>query len=72
MEMICKLRELMEKQDLSQKAVYEATGLPPTTIRNLYRNEWQRVDKDTVVKLMDYFKIKDLTDLFEVVQEPVK
>lgn len=70
--MICKLKDLMEERGLSQKAVYEETGLQPLTIRNLYRNEWQRVDKETVVKLMDYFKIKDLTDLFEVVQQPVK
>lgn len=66
MKMVCKLKDLMEKRGLTQKSVYEATGLPPTTIRNLYRNEWQRVDKDTVSALAVFFEIKNLTDLFDL------
>ena len=66
MPVICKLKELMDKQGLSQLKLAQDTGLSPTTIGSLYRNQFvRRIDCDTAEILMDYFGLKTLSDLYE-------
>lgn len=68
MRVICKLKQLMDKQGLSQTEVASATGLSPTTVGKLYRNQFERIDKDTLMVLCKFFRA-GIGELFEVVFE---
>lgn len=68
MEVICKLKQRMDEQGLSQTEVASATGLSPTTVGKLYRNQFERIDKDTLMALCRFFHI-GIADLFEVIFE---
>ena len=63
--MHCRLAVLMAEQDprLSQRRLAEETGLGISTVGRLFNNEFDRVDRNTIEKLCDYFQ-KDLSDLF--------
>lgn len=66
MPVICKLKQLMDEQGINQLKLAQATGLSPTTIGGLYRNQVvSRIDCNTAEVLMDYFGLETLTDLFE-------
>jgi DNA-binding Xre family transcriptional regulator len=65
---ICKLKELMKKEGLNQLQLSEATGLSPTTVGNLYRNRFSRIDVSTLKTLCKYFRV-GIEGLFEVVFE---
>jgi DNA-binding Xre family transcriptional regulator len=64
--MICKLPTLMEQKDINQKQLSIATGLSPTTISKLYRNQLDRFDKKTVLTLCDFFGCKSISELIEI------
>jgi DNA-binding Xre family transcriptional regulator len=66
MEMICKLPHLMETFGINQKQLAAATGLSPTTISKLYRNQLDRFDKNTVLKLCEFFGCKSISELIEI------
>lgn len=66
--MICKLKRLMEDEGLNQLQVSEATGLSPTTVGKLYRNQFERIDKATLITLCKYFRV-GISELFEVIFE---
>ncbi len=68
MKVICKLKDLMEEQGLTQIEVAQATGLSPTTVGKLYRNQFERIDKATLMSLCQFFR-KGIEDIFEVVFE---
>ena len=68
MKVICKLKHLMEEQGLNQTQVADATGLSPTTVGKLYRNQFERIDKDTLMALCKFFR-RGIGDLFEVIFE---
>jgi transcriptional regulator with XRE-family HTH domain len=70
MKLNCKLRDLMDKQNMSQLALSEATGLAPGTIGKLYRNQVTRFDENTVKTLCLYFGLKSISDLLEIEWEP--
>lgn len=66
MPVICKLKQLMDERGINQLKLSQATGLSPTTIGNLYRNQvMRRIDCDTAEILMDYFGLTTLSDLYE-------
>lgn len=65
---LCKLKRLMEDEGLNQLQVSEATGLSPTTVGKLYRNQFERIDKATLITLCKYFRV-GIEQLFEVVFE---
>ncbi|MEH2067860.1 MAG: helix-turn-helix transcriptional regulator [Nostoc sp.] len=67
MEMICKLPQLMEQKGINQKQLADQTGLSPTTVSKLYRNQLDRFDKKTITKLCDYFGCKSINELLEIV-----
>ncbi|WP_256091112.1 helix-turn-helix transcriptional regulator [Nostoc sp. KVJ20] len=64
--MICKLKQLMEAENLTQTAVVEATGLSPATIGKLYRNQVGRFDENTVKSLCKFFNLKSINELLEI------
>lgn len=73
MKVRCKLKKLMAEVDpnLPQSRIAEETGLSPTTIRKLYRNEFARIDNDTTTTLSRYFGQKlnrpiQINDLYEI------
>ena len=47
---------------LSQKQLASDTGLSPTTINQLFNNNFRRIDAGTVEALCEYFRC-DLPDL---------
>jgi transcriptional regulator with XRE-family HTH domain len=66
MKVNCKLRELMEKRDITQLELASKTGLAPSTVGRLYRNQISRIDCDTVIALVKYFNLKSIAEIFEV------
>jgi putative transcriptional regulator len=64
-KMYCKLAVLMAEKDpqLSQRQLAEDTKLGVTTINRLFRNDFSRVDTNTVETLCIYFGC-DIGDLF--------
>lgn len=65
---ICKLKQLMEKRGMNQLQLSEATGLSPTTVGNLYRNRFSRIDVATLETLCKHFGV-GIEGLFEVIFE---
>jgi DNA-binding Xre family transcriptional regulator len=70
MKLNCKLKDLMEKRNISQLALADATGLAPGTIGKLYRNQVTRFDENTVKTLCTYFALQSISDLLEIEWEP--
>lgn len=64
--MICKLPQLMEAKGINQKDLAAATGLSPTTVSKFYRNQLDRFDRNTVLKLCEFFECKSISDLIEI------
>jgi transcriptional regulator with XRE-family HTH domain len=64
-KVLCRLKELMDKKGISQLELSEKTGLAPTTIGRLYRNQASRFDVSTLEKLAGYFQLTTITELLE-------
>jgi putative transcriptional regulator len=64
--MICKLPQLMEVKGVNQKQLATATGLSPTTISKFYRNQLDRFDRNTVLKLCEFFECKSISELIDI------
>ncbi|BDA74353.1 hypothetical protein CAL7716_085190 [Calothrix sp. PCC 7716] len=62
----CKLPQLMEEKGINQKQLASATGLSPTTISKLYRNQLDRFDRNTILKLCEFFKCQSIAELIEI------
>lgn len=62
--MYCRLAVLMAEKDpkLSQRRLAEDTGLGITTINRLFNNTFDRIDRNTVEVLCNYFG-RDIGDL---------
>ncbi|HEY9597797.1 MAG TPA: helix-turn-helix transcriptional regulator [Cyanophyceae cyanobacterium] len=68
--MYCKLKDLMKEKGLNQLQVAGATGLSPTIVGGLCRNPIiKRIDSNTAQKLMTYFELKSLDELYSLVPE---
>ncbi|TBR58212.1 XRE family transcriptional regulator [Mastigocladus laminosus UU774] len=65
MDVKCKLRDYMDKQDLTQQEVAARTGLSPTIIGRLYHNRFSRLDNQTVIKICKLFNVS-LGDMFYI------
>lgn len=68
--MYCRLAVLMAEKDpkLSQRKLSDDTGLGVTTINRLFNNTFDRVDKNTVEVLCNYFG-RSVGDLFVMREE---
>ena len=62
---ICKVRDLMDAQGITQTKLAEETGLAPSTVGRLYRNQVSRIDSDTLVALAKYFNLKSVAEIIE-------
>ena len=54
----------MKAKGLDQKTLAEVTGLSPTTVGKLYRNQYTRLDNQTIDTLVQHFKLAEPNDLF--------
>jgi len=68
MDMICRLPQLMEARGINQKQLAAATGLSPTTVSKLYRNQLDRFDKNTLLAICKYFECRSINELIEIVE----
>lgn len=66
--MRCRLRVLMAEKEITQIQLRESLGLGSNTISKLYNNRFDRVDRETIEKLCDYFGI-EIGDLFTLKDE---
>lgn len=55
--MRCRLRVLMAEREITQIQLRETLGLGSHTISKLYNNRFDRVDRETIEKLCDYFGV---------------
>lgn len=56
----------MEGKSLTQLALSEATGLAPSTIGRLYRNQLTRIDTSTIITLSTFFNLQSISELIEI------
>jgi putative transcriptional regulator len=66
MRVFCKLKGLMDAKGITQLALAEATGLAPSTIGRLYRNQVTRIDTSTVIALSEFFDLQSISELLEL------
>lgn len=58
----------MAEREITQLQLREALGLGSHTVSKLYNNKFDRVDRETIEKLCDYFNI-EIGDLFTLKDE---
>jgi putative transcriptional regulator len=69
MRLTVKVKKLMEEKGVSQKEIASITGLSPTTVSKVVRNQIDRIDRNTVEILCKYFEISSIDDFFELIPE---
>jgi putative transcriptional regulator len=69
MRLTVKVKKLMEEKGVSQKEIASITGLSPTTVSKVVRNQIDRIDRNTVEILCKYFEISSINDFFELIPE---
>lgn len=65
MKVICKLKNLMDTQEINQLELASKTGLAPSTIGRLYRNQVTRIDTATLIALAKFFKLTTVSQLID-------
>lgn len=60
-----RLEELLAERGLSKKKVCSALDIERTNFNRYYRDEFQRIDANFLLKLCDYFEC-EVGDLFEI------
>lgn len=60
-----RLEELLAERGLSKKKVCSALDIERTNFNRYYRDEFQRIDTNFLLKLCDYFGC-EVGDLFEI------
>lgn len=60
-----RLEELLAERGLSKKKVCSALDIERTNFNRYYRDEFQRIDANFLLKLCDYFDC-EVGDLFEI------
>lgn len=60
-----RLPELLEERNISRTRLCKDLDLQRTNVNRYYRNEYQRVDRDLIVKLCEYLHC-EVGDLFEI------
>lgn len=61
---VLKLKELMDKRELSINKLSQETGISRPALTSLYNNESRGIQFDTLEKLIEYFDV-DLTQLID-------
>lgn len=65
MKVICKLKDLMDSKNISQLELAEKTGLAPSTVGRLYRNQVSRIDTSTLLAIGKFFELKSVSQIIE-------
>ncbi|MEM7580250.1 MAG: helix-turn-helix transcriptional regulator [Cyanobacteria bacterium P01_A01_bin.80] len=65
MKVICKLKALMDSKDITQLELAEKTGLAPSTVGRLYRNQVSRIDTATLLAIGIFFELKSISEIIE-------
>lgn len=60
-----RLPELLAEHNLSKKKVCSALDIERTNFNRYYRDEFQRIDANFLLKLCEYFEC-EVGDLFEI------
>ena len=60
-----RLEELMKERGLTKKKVCSALEVERTNFNRYYRDEFQRIDSNFLLKLCEYFDC-EVGDLFEI------
>lgn len=60
-----RLEELLKERGLSKKKVCSALDIERTNFNRYYRDEFQRIDANLILKLCKYFEC-NVGDLFEI------
>ena len=60
-----RLEELLAERGLSKKKVCSALDIERTNFNRYYRDEFQRIDANLIIKLCEYFDC-EVGDLFEI------
>jgi len=61
----CNLKKFLEERELTQQRFAAAAGLSPTTVGQLYRNSFRRLDNGTVETVCKFFGV-ELGDMFYI------
>ena len=69
MELLCKLNQIMIDRGLSQSELIRRSGLTARTLRELQKSTFDRIDKRTIIKLMQSLDLHKLTELFDIEEE---
>ena len=60
-----RLEELMKERGLTKKKVCSAVDVDRTNFNRYYRDEFQRIDANFLLKLCEFFEC-EVGDLFEI------
>ena len=58
----------MVAKDINQLELADKTGLAPSTIGRLYRNQVSRIDTATLIALGEFFNLNSVNELIEYEQ----
>ncbi|PEU03188.1 MULTISPECIES: helix-turn-helix domain-containing protein [Bacillus cereus group] len=64
-----KLQEVLTEKKTSQNKLADILGVSPSTVNELCKGEIKRVNIETLAKVADHFKIDDIRELFEIVED---
>ena len=64
----CRLKDFLEERELTQQRFAADAGLSPTTVGQLYRNSFRRLDNGTIEAVCRYFEVQ-LGDMFYISDE---
>ncbi|MCL1701189.1 helix-turn-helix transcriptional regulator [Lysinibacillus sp. Bpr_S20] len=67
-----KLRVLLAEREWEQKDLAERTTLSARTISELYNNKTKSYTKHAINELVNVFDIKDMNELFTIVENEVE
>ncbi len=55
----------MDSKNISQLELAEKTGLAPSTVGRLYRNQVSRIDTSTLLAIGKFFELKSVSQIIE-------
>lgn len=64
-----RLEEIMNERNLSKKKVCSAVDIERTNFNRYYRDEFQRIDANLILKLCEFFGC-EVGELFEIREKP--
>lgn len=62
------LRSILQEKGVTQKQLAEATGLREATISEFSNNARTSLNKEHLLKIMDYLKITDFNEILTIIR----